>query len=121
AGWDGTAFSNSSAIRSVVNQTIATGIVPGRIELLTTRPAIASPSVKVIVDATGALAVSDTVAGTSLGGPLYFHGMNVSQMKGSAATNGTMTFCTDCTIASPCAAGGTGALAKRLNNTWVCN
>jgi hypothetical protein len=38
-----------------------------------------------------------------------------------AATNGSMIYCADCTIASPCAAGGTGAIAKRLNGVWVCN
>jgi hypothetical protein len=36
-------------------------------------------------------------------------------------TNGTLAYCNDCTIANPCASGGSGALAKRLNNTWVCN
>lgn len=35
--------------------------------------------------------------------------------------NGAFKFCSDCTIASPCAAGGSGALAKRLNGAWVCN
>lgn len=35
--------------------------------------------------------------------------------------NGTFVYCSDCRIASPCAAGGTGAFAKRLNGTWVCN
>jgi len=35
--------------------------------------------------------------------------------------NGTFCYCSDCTIASPCASGGTGALAKRLNATWICN
>jgi hypothetical protein len=35
--------------------------------------------------------------------------------------NGSLVYCTDCTIANPCAAAGTGALAKRLNNVWVCN
>lgn len=35
--------------------------------------------------------------------------------------NGTLGYCSDCTLANPCAGGGTGALAKRLNNTWVCN
>jgi hypothetical protein len=35
--------------------------------------------------------------------------------------NGTMLFCSDCTIANPCAGAGTGALAKRLNGVWVCN
>lgn len=36
-------------------------------------------------------------------------------------SNGTMTYCSDCTIANPCAGGGTGAIAKRLNGAWVCN
>lgn len=35
--------------------------------------------------------------------------------------NGTMVYCSDCTIANPCAGAGTGALAKRLNGAWVCN
>jgi hypothetical protein len=35
--------------------------------------------------------------------------------------NFTIKMCADCTISNPCAAGGTGALAKRLNNRWVCN
>lgn len=35
--------------------------------------------------------------------------------------NGTFLYCNDCTIANPCAGGGTGALAKRLNGVWVCN
>lgn len=35
--------------------------------------------------------------------------------------NGTFAYCSDCTIANPCAGGGTGAFAKRLNGVWVCN
>jgi hypothetical protein len=35
--------------------------------------------------------------------------------------NGTMAYCSDCTMTRPCAAGGTGAFAKRLNGTWICN
>ena len=35
--------------------------------------------------------------------------------------NGRIVYCTDCTIANPCASGGTGAIAKRLNGAWVCN
>lgn len=38
-----------------------------------------------------------------------------------AATNGSIMYCSDCTIANPCAGGGTGAIAKRLNGAWVCN
>ncbi len=35
--------------------------------------------------------------------------------------NGIIRYCSDCTIANPCAGAGTGALAKRLNAVWVCN
>ena len=35
--------------------------------------------------------------------------------------NGTFTYCNNCTAANPCASGGTGAFAKRLNGAWVCN
>jgi hypothetical protein len=35
--------------------------------------------------------------------------------------NGYVKYCSDCTIANPCAGGGTGAIAKRLNSVWVCN
>ncbi len=38
-----------------------------------------------------------------------------------AATNGALLYCSDCTLANPCAGGGTGAYAKRLNGVWVCN
>jgi hypothetical protein len=44
-----------------------------------------------------------------------------TQANLGAAANGTMIYCSDCTIASPCAGGGTGAIAKRLNGAWVCN
>jgi hypothetical protein len=36
-------------------------------------------------------------------------------------TNGTIVYCTNCTIANPCASGGSGAFAKRLNGVSVCN
>lgn len=39
----------------------------------------------------------------------------------ASLANGTICFCSDCTIANPCASGGTGAIAKRLNGVWVCN
>lgn len=38
-----------------------------------------------------------------------------------APANGTVKFCSDCTIANPCAGAGSGAIAKRLNGAWVCN
>lgn len=36
-------------------------------------------------------------------------------------TNGDMAYCSDCTIANPCAGAGTGAFAKRINGVNVCN
>ena len=39
----------------------------------------------------------------------------------AGTNNGTIIYCSDCTIASPCAGGGSGAIAKRLNGVWVCN
>lgn len=39
----------------------------------------------------------------------------------AAVANGATVYCSDCTIANPCAGAGTGAIAKRLNGIWVCN
>lgn len=38
-----------------------------------------------------------------------------------SSPNGTLKYCNDCTVSNPCAGGGTGAIAKRLNSAWVCN
>lgn len=35
--------------------------------------------------------------------------------------NFAIRMCADCAISNPCAGGGKGALAKGLNNQWVCN
>ena len=35
--------------------------------------------------------------------------------------DGSLSYCSDCTFANPCAAAGTGALAKRLNGAWRCD
>jgi hypothetical protein len=50
-----------------------------------------------------------------------FDGMLFSNLASFLASNGRMTYCTDCTIANPCAGGGTGAFAKRINGVNVCN
>ena len=47
-------------------------------------------------------------------------GVTFSQLQ-SIADNGVIVYCADCTQANPCAAGGGGALAKRLAQVWVCN
>ena len=36
-------------------------------------------------------------------------------------SNGTITYCSDCTSTPTCAGGGTGAFAARLNGAWTCN
>jgi hypothetical protein len=53
------------------------------------------------------------------GGLAFGAGVTVAFLGTPA--NGTIIYCSDCTIANPCAGGGTGALAKRLNGVWVCN
>lgn len=58
-----------------------------------------------IFDMNGMLTLSAIIPFTSLGTP----------------PNSTITYCTDCTNASnPCSSGGTGAIAKRINNAWDC-
>ena len=68
------------------------------------------------------VAVSPAVGGQSQG-IIIFRGDGTAQVQANlgAATNGSMIYCSDCTIANPCAGGGTGAIAKRLNGAWVCN
>ena len=39
----------------------------------------------------------------------------------AGTNNGSMIYCSNCTIAATCATGGTGAFAKRINSAWVCN
>lgn len=53
--------------------------------------------------------------GTRVSSPRTFAGLPTSPV------DGIQVYCSNCTIANPCASGGTGAIAKRLNSTWVCN
>lgn len=57
--------------------------------------------------------------GTGYEYDFYSTGTTFSNL--SAPPDGTMTYCSDCTISATCAGSGTGAWAKRLNSTWVCN
>jgi hypothetical protein len=59
-------------------------------------------------------------AGTSRFGGNILQDTVVFASLGTPA-NGTLQYCSDCTIANPCAGSGTGAFAKRLNGVWVCN
>ena len=53
--------------------------------------------------------------------PWRLASVNQATLAGIAAANGDLIYCTDCTIANPCAGGGSGALAKRINGAWICN
>jgi hypothetical protein len=62
---------------------------------------------------------------------LFRNPSSFSQLGGQ--TNGSLTFCKDCTVVSPsscstanlsacvCSGGGNGAFAKRVNGAWLCN
>ena len=74
-------------------------------------------------DGAGLLGVSNGVAGTNTGDISFEQWIGTAVLFAAlgAPANGTFLYCSDCTIASPCAAAGNGAFAKRLNGVWVCN
>jgi len=69
----------------------------------------ASSDISLVNDLDACSAVMDTV------------GITATTLLSSAPPNGTIMYCPDCKIVNPCTSGGNGALAKRLNSTWVCN
>jgi hypothetical protein len=72
-------------------------------------------------DAAGVLKVT-TGDGATLGTmSAQLRAASVTFASLGASVNGTVFYCSNCTIANPCAGAGTGALAKRLNGVWVCN
>jgi hypothetical protein len=60
-----------------------------------------------------------TPVGSGIAGQILITGRTFANL--GTPSNGAFAYCSDCTIANPCASGGSGALAKRLNATWVCN
>lgn len=105
-GHDGTAY--SSGVQWSINFTAADNWAVGdhgaKIAFFTTPNATTTITNSWTMDQDGTM-LSNGIAFASLGTP----------------TNGRFVYCTDCTIANPCAGGGTGAFAKRLNSVWVCN
>lgn len=82
---------------------------------------LSSPDVGLTRPSAGAVKVTDASIGWGQmqSGSILLNG--VLQANLGTPSNGTVVYCSDCTIANPCASGGTGALAKRLNGVWVCN
>ena len=82
-----------------------------------------------VLDIAGATGGAFTLEDSSLqqiqGGDMIARGVvelnNITFADLPASNNGSMIYCQDCTIASPCAAGGAGAVAKRIGGIWVCN
>lgn len=77
----------------------------------------------ILADSAGNLSLQPS-AGAAMavlnsGAGLGFPGTTFASLGTPA--NGTLTFCSDCTIANPCAGAGNGAFGKRLNGVWVCN
>jgi hypothetical protein len=46
---------------------------------------------------------------------------NLTYAQLGAWADGSLVYCTDCTATTPCSGGGTGAMARRINGTWVCS
>jgi len=65
------------------------------------------------------LSIGATPPTVALAGSIHYTGVAFASL--ATPDNGTVIYCTDCTLANPCAGGGTGAIAKRLNGVWVCN
>lgn len=101
------------------NQNFTDSATGTRIELSTTTNSTTTNAVRFIVGNSGTVTVGLTEPATALGGALFITG--VTQANLGTPSNGHVIYCSDCKIDNPCAGGGTGAIAKRLNAVWVCN
>lgn len=65
---------------------------------------------------------ADNVADTRAVAPQGIQLGSFTQATLPAAPNGTLVYCSDCTVNSaPCSGGSTGAVAKRVNGSWRCD
>lgn len=64
---------------------------------------------------------SGNFQGVTAGGKLMLPAFVFANIATVMTTNGDVAYCSDCTIANPCAGAGNGAIAKRLNGVNVCN
>jgi hypothetical protein len=68
----------------------------------------------------GLLLLIDSAAAQSVSSATAQRVTSASFAQLSSAANGSVRYCTNCTQASPCASGGTGALAVRRAGAWDC-
>jgi hypothetical protein len=72
------------------------------------------------VHVAGNVVTGAATTGTNQVGAVFPGSVLFAALSGTA-TNGQVVYCSDCTLANPCAGSGTGAIAKRLNAVWICN
>jgi hypothetical protein len=60
----------------------------------------------------------DVVGNVRLSGLIRSTGVTFANLGTPA--NGATIYCSDCTKANPCASGGNGAFAERINGAWDC-
>lgn len=90
----------------------------------------ATPDVAFGRNAAGVIEVNSGTSGTFrdtkvrnslVDNKITFTAFVIANIATVLTTNGDIGYCSDCTIANPCAGSGSGALAKRLNGVNVCN
>jgi len=110
---------NTGFLRNAANE-VTLSINGNRQFDWSTNFAIASDGALAFTNAAGnATGTQDTVISRVAAGQFGWTAVLFTNLGTPAS--GTFCYCSDCTIANPCASGGTGALAKRLNGVWVCN
>ena len=102
--------SNTAGANWTINASRGTGTGAGGDIIFQTAPAGGSGTTQ------NTLAAAFTVKGD---GAVLLKSVTFANLPSVA--NGYLIYCSDCTLASPCASGGSGALAKGINGQWVCN
>lgn len=107
AYYDGDTYNNSASVEAHARGTIGTSSSPSSLSFYTT------PNTGTAVTRSERLRINPD--GSLSWVTAFTHGTLPT------GANGDMLYCSDCTIASPCGSGGSGAIAKKLNGGWVCN
>jgi hypothetical protein len=70
------------------------------------------------LNASDKVMIDEVGLGIVAGGPLTLLSRTLATL--GTPPNGTLIYCSDCTKTDPCAGGGTGAFASRVNSAWSC-
>lgn len=129
-GFAGTGLYTASGLLAVSSSNIPTMAwngangnthVNGSYQFVFGSSGFSTPDIGLSRSAAGVLRVTDASAGYGRveAGRLILNAVLEADL--GTVVNGTLVYCSNCTVANPCASGGTGALAKGLNGAWVCN